>query len=452
MGKILCFIGTEKSLSNIFKYNFFEKLFNDEIVIVTTSKIADQFKSRIKLISYSSNWSPVDIDTFNLHLLFRNFFTRNNIALNYELRNRVFGPYKIRSIKIALYALKYFKISISRIKWIFLFKNLFKSSHQILLGLRVSGKINQGDYSSLYRILTENKITTAIAITPFRDPKIYDLAQACHDSNTAIHILTECWDNVSSGYGIPDNITMLHLWSKQQLQEVSKFYPQYYNKSEIIGSYRRTYSQDFRGKTHSHDNEFNILYLEGYFYENLNYTINKILEALVESDLVIKNNKINLVVRKYPLKRQSVNLPGENNWIGPIKLNQCTIDVSESKLSNLNDEYQNTDLVFSELTTAGLEAQFRCIRTYFIGSHASPRFLDSAAGYNFPFAQPIKKSKNFFNLSIKKDFYRLVDSLTNLSVNDLGSYGTLDYLENINFYAEPFDFAKWESLIKDLNE
>lgn len=452
MGKVLCFIGTEKSLSNIFKYNFFEKLFNDEIVIATTSKIAEQYKSNIKLISYSSNWSPVDIDTFNLHLLFRNFFTRRNKALNYELRNRVFGPYKIRSLKLALYALKYFKISILRIRWTFLFNNLFKSSHQILLGLRMLGKINQGDYSSLHRILTENKITTAIAITPFRDPKIYDLAQACYDSNTTLHILTECWDNVSSGYGLPDHISKLHLWSKQQLQDISKFYPKYNNKSEIIGSYRRTYSQDFRSSTRLHKNEFHILYLEGYFYENLNYTINKVLKAVMKSDLVIKNNKINLVVRKYPLKRQSVNLVEENNWLGSIKMDKCTIDVSESKLSDLNDEFQNTDLVVSELTTAGLEAKFRGIRTYFVGSHASPRFLDSAAGYNFSFAQPIKESKNFFNLSINKDFNRLVGSLANLSVNDLGGYRTLDYLENINFYAEPFDFTKWNSLINELNE
>jgi len=452
MGKVLCFIGAEKSLSNILKYNFFEKLFNNQIKIITTSTIAKGYESKIELTNYTSNWTPSDIDTFHLHLLFRNFLTRNNKALNYELRNRIFGPYKIRRIQDILLASKYFWNSITKIKWLLLFRNLFKSCHQMLFDLRKSRAISEGDYSSLIKILEENKITAAISITPFRDPKIYDLAEACHALNIPLHIFTECWDNVSSGYGIPSYISGLHLWSAQQLQEISKFYPQYALKSEIIGSYRRSYALDFQQEVRLNDGEFNILYLEGYFYENLNYTINTIQEALVKSNLILTKNKINLIVRRYPLKRQSIDVIEEENWIRTININQCTISVSTSKLIDLNDEFFNTNLVISELTTAGLEAQFRNIPTFFIGSHSSPRFLDSAAGYNFPFAHLIKESDFFFNLSVEKDINRLINGLHNLSDNHLRNDKALELSEKINFYAEPFNLTKWNILINKLSK
>jgi len=453
MNKILFFLGTDKSFTNLVKYGYFEKIIKKDFTILSlnSSDVALKSAPTMNVISYDSNWSATNIDQFHLYLLLKNFITRNNKALNYDLRNRFLGPYKIKSIKTLTYSFKYFFHAVRKINWLFLLLNFNKSHHQILIQLRNKNFLDAGDYTYFYKILVENKITSVITLTPFRDPKIYDLAQACCDLNISLHILIECWDNISSGYGLPDYITQLYLWSEQQRLEILKFYPKYSTSTQIIGSYRRSYSLDFEKTIISNLDELNILYLEGYFYEDLNFILKLINNLLIESELHISYKKVNIFVRRYPLKRQTIEISQNEDWIGTFTANNCIFTTKKSQILDLNNEFQNIDLVFTELTTAGLEAKFRNIPTFFIGSHASPRFLDSAAGYTYPFAQQIKNSKSFFNLSYKKDRLRLVTQLFEFKINRNLKQRFLNQNEDLNFYAEPFDFLKWNNLIDKIS-
>jgi len=451
MGKVVIFIGTEKCLSNVIKYKYFDSIFKSNLQVVTTTKISSKYNSLGKVINYDSNWPTREIDLFHLYLLFKNFFLGNNKALNYELRNRIFGPYKIKSFIKAWQALKYFYSSILKIDWLFLAKNFRKTPHQLLIELRNSGLVGPGDYTDLYNILKKNAISGVVTITPFRDPKIYDLSQACFDCKIPFHVLTECWDNVSTGYGLPDNITELHLWSKQQVGEISRFFPNYTNKSNIIGSYRKNYSFEFINECDTISEKFDILYLGGYFYEDLNYTIDSLISAIIKSKLIDQKRNINIFVRQYPLKKQSIDIVNSEDWIRKVHSKDSTINVSKSNLPDLNDDFIGKKLVFAELTTAGLEALFRNIPTFFIGSHKSPRFLDSASGYNFSFAQPIKKSTRFFNLSLKSDMNKLSEALSSVHLlSEFKNYQAMPE-EELEFYAQNFDFLQWNKLISLLS-
>ena len=105
-------------------------------------------------------------------------------------------------------------------------------------------------------------------------------------------------------------------------------------------------------------------------------------------------------------------------------------------------------MVFSELTTAGLEAAFEKIPTVFIGSNQSPRFITTFRVFQFSFAKDLfnhflvvkidskadsRKLTQMFNQIIDGRFRNLFDSSENF------------YLpKKLSFFAEAFDYSKWE--------
>lgn len=450
MGKTLLFIGSEKAITNFYRYGYSEKFLSPKLIIATTKNIAEKFPRVKRELIFSTNWNYKDTSTLHLYFLFRNFFQKTNLPLSYELRNRLFGPYKITNPKIFFFSCKYFMKTFFLINWIFFLKNFKLSNHAFLKALREKNLIGLGDVEIYKNLIIKHSISKIITFTPFRDPKLYDLAEACEISNCELHIFPECWDNFSSGYGLPDKISKINVWSKQQLSEIKQFYPNQVKNVNIVGSYRRAYAAErVEPKKKLSSEVLRILYLEGYFYEDLNYVLNKILVAITNLGNCPKN--IEITVRSYPLKRQTVNYQNRNTWyekwIGKIDFNGINVIINKSFDVDLDFDFQDKDLVISELTTAGLEACFREIPTFFIGSHSSKRYLDSARAFNFSFANDLVKDGLYTNLSRYngvEQFSRKLSLLMNQKINNLTlKENKLD----IDFYSEIFNFEFWENLI-----
>jgi len=448
MGKTLMFIGSEKVIKNFHRYGYESIFLPRHLIIATTKNIADNYPELQEKILFDSNWSSKDTQVLHLYFLWKNFFEKKNRALNYELRNRIFGPYKITTLKKFYVACKYLKNTLCAIHWIFFFKNYKVSNQRLLKALRENKFIGPGDVNLYKNIIQRNLIEKIVLFTPFRDPKLYDLAEACEESNCELHIFPESWDNISSGYGLPDKITKLYIWSAQQQRDLQRYYPNHAKNALIAGSYRRNYANKFiQEKNQYRDKIFRILYVEGYFYENLNFVFNKIRHALSLA-LIDKNIKqIEIIVRRYPLKRQTVDYQEVADWIGEFKLNDIEVIIAESVEPNLNSDFLDKSLVISELTTAGLEACFRQLPTIFIGCNKSEKFLDSVRGYKFSFAEDLILEGLFVNLNRKHDFYKFVTILSQL-LTELGDTVEISiHLSNVNFYAELFDFDAWNRLI-----
>lgn len=460
MNNTVIFFGGEKAVLNLIKYNYYDKLIKTELITITSNEIYDSFPQLPNTVTFKSNWKARDIFTFNLHLLLLNYLRNNNKGLFYDLRAFVFGPYKIKSLKLLLQSLKFFIKALSCLNFYSIVKH-YPSSFNLLLTLRKRRVIEEGDYTNLKKILEDINASRVITISNFRDPKLFDLALACKHLNIELHLFLECWDNISTGYGVPFGVTHIYSWSSYQNRDFYRFNFQHPAKIQICGSYRRSYAEDSEHKitqqrTKSDSKAFKILYLEGYFYENLNYSISKIINAIESSQKWIDEpRKIEIIVRKYPLKRQSIDEEVKKRYeIKTLKDNNGFIEVKSSTNRVIDLDLNQADLILSELTTAGLESAFRRIPVVFIGSNSSVRFLDSMAGYNYSFAKPIKLYFELINLSKKAD----VNKLTNILQEQM--FAASDFLKSsfklqlnnsdLNEFSIPFNVNIWNELMHDV--
>ena len=452
------FIGTEKPIANLVKYKFYDTLISEDFITLTTSAVLKNFPFLPNPVIFKSNWRKQDIRLFHLHLLISNYLSNNNRGLYYDLRSFLIGPYKIKSFNLLFQSLKYIRKSISEIKFFYIFKKYRSTPTEILMGLRERGHISNGDVINFKNILRQHNISRVITISSLRDPKLFDLSIACKELNLECHLFVECWDNISTGLGVPTGISKIYLWSEQQRLDFYKFNPVSSVGAEIFGSYRISHAQNSRADNSVKNNKnfsnvFRILYLEGYFYENLNFSITQIIRVI--KAIQATNNlflKVEIVVRKYPLKRQSIQKELERNYHNfNLHSEPETVRVTTSDNNSLDFDLNEADLVISELTTAGLEAAFRKIPVIFIGSNASIRFLDSMAGYNYSFAESIPIAFNLINLSKKTDLdllEKLIYSLIYLNDETHNFESKLLLNEsNLELFGKPFDLNIWYKLI-----
>jgi len=462
VNQILFFIGKEKTISNIKRYEFQDILDLSKFINLTTKDIYKLHKDIPNCIRYNSGWTKEDTSVYFNHLLFRNYlkFKRGNTSLNMELRVKLLGPYKLKTFALFLTSIKYLYNTCKSISWLILIKSINKKSEYLLFELRNKGKIGLGDIEQYKKILLENSISAVVTFSSLKDPKLFDLSIACKILNIELHYFPECWDNVSTGFEPPSHIRHMHLWSKQQMKQIADSNSDTCIKTDVYGSYRATRALSSMFKTETNFfkvSKLSILYLEGYFYEDLSFTINKIIEAIIGRNQKISPsiNEINLIIRKYPLKRQTINVRESNNVIShEIFLERIKIVITESFNSTLAEDLAQTQLIFSELTTAGLEAALSGYSVIFIGSKRSPRYLDSSMAYRYTFAQEVPKFFEYIEMDKKSDQERLSIIMDSFLFDYPKSFKHLmpenHSLERLTYFAEGFNLERWNSLISNL--
>jgi len=449
--KTVFFIGQEKPLLNLKKYGCLEKFLKKDFLVLTTEEIASKYEFTNEVLIFKSSWTKKEWVTFQDYLYIKNFITTSRKTLNISLRTRLFGPYKLNSIKRMVFAFKYFYKFCKRLNFFLIYQKRNYRSTDLLMELRNKNILSFGDSDKIMSLLLNQNIEKAIAFTTLNDPILFDFIEVCKNLGINSIALPDCWDNISTSLAIPEDISKIYLWSMQQKSEIKTNYPQMLEKSEIYGSYRIKPDASEKLFSEKNTNDISILYLESNVFEDRNFVINKIAKCISETeyfDSLIQNVKF--IIREYPGYRPSE--PGFDCEVFPFKnfiIGECKFEIIVSKNEFLRDDLAGVNLVFSELTTAGLEAAFEKIPTIFIGSNQSPRFITTFRVFHFSFAQDLFNYFPIIKLDSKSDSQKLTKFLNKFIEgrfrNSLDTNENFNISKKLTFLAEAFDYDKWES-------
>jgi len=310
--------------------------------------------------------------------------------------------------------------------------------------------IKSNNTNSFFEILKSLEIDKVFIFTTFSDLTIYDLIDACDALDISTYVLPESWDNISTSISIPTNLTELLVWSNQHFKEVTEFYPELVTKTKIIGSYRITNAVSKREITSTTaiiqpelKTKFKIVYLEGYFLEDVNYILNTILDVMP----LIKGfnlSFVEIVYRKYPLKKQT--LDGIESTKLDIDTRQFRVTFKISEGTTLMSDLTNVDLVISESTTAGLEAAFHLNPVLFVCSKKSRRFIDTKRSYDFSYSRDLEKYFHVIDFDSCNSTKHLTEALLNLSFKTEYENESKKQLQLLEYFGKPFDFNAWEKI------
>jgi len=450
MSKCLIYFGQEKPLINLISYGLFEKIVNDKFILLLPDNLSEKFESIKKKKLYRKSTTNDDQTIFFDYLLLCNLITQRNKSLNKYLRVNFLGPSKIYNIKSFILAFKNAIRKLISINLLVLFKIYNKDSVQILKILRRDQIIKSNNTNSFFEILKSLEIDKVFIFTTFSDLTIYDLIDACDALDISTYVLPESWDNISTSISIPTNLTELLVWSNQHFKEVTEFYPELVTKTKIIGSYRITNAVSKREITSTTaiiqpelKTKFKIVYLEGYFLEDVNYILNTILDVMP----LIKGfnlSFVEIVYRKYPLKKQT--LDGIESTKLDIDTRQFRVTFKISEGTSLMSDLTNVDLVISESTTAGLEAAFHLNPVLFVCSKKSRRFIDTKRSYDFSYSQDLEKYFHVIDFDSCNSTKHLTEALLNLSFKTEYENESKKQLQLLEYFGKPFDFNAWEKI------
>jgi len=446
MGKSLVHFGHEKPIINLHSYGMFKSLIPNNFVVLLPSHLHRYHDSIDNTVFYKESWSNADKTLFYNYLLIKNFITRRNKSLNFYLRVSLFSTDKIRNQKTLFFAIKHFFRTIVKINPILVFKIKKLNSEKVLEILRERKILKSNNTDCFLTILETNQITKVFIITTFTDPGIFDLIKACNLLGIPSYVLPESWDNISTAIAIPSDLTELLVWSQQQHHEVKRFFEELSSRTKIIGSYRITKAianqkihTSYQAKVKG---EFKILYVEGYFLEDVNFILNRLIKVLAKIPQ-LKNTDIKIVYRKYPLEKQTNKFMDPVKLVGDSKLGKIRFLISEN--NSLIADLELTDLVISESTTAGLEASFTRKPVIFISSKKSKKFIDTRRSYLFSYSNDLEDFFYVINFEDRNSDKLLTFALMTYIGCDQGSKD-INRL-NLTYFGEPFNFSLWSELI-----
>ena len=233
------------------------------------------------------------------------------------------------------------------------------------------------------------------------------------------------------------------------MKQIANFFPELLDRSEIIGTYRFPSQkvEHWKNNLQSRNSRINLLYLESYGFEDRGVTLINLVKLITTANKTLdKFTTINLLIRKYPGKKQTELAVFSTKELEQ-NLRKYPVNVEYSTNSNLTKDFEGKDLVFSELTTAGLEAAFSGIPTIFLKSRKSPRFMDMSRYYRYAFSSEIKDFFFIIDLTdseLNSKYVNVIESF--FCQKNLNHFNALD----ISYFGVPFKNVKWNDIKANL--
>jgi hypothetical protein len=382
------------------------------------------------------------------------FFNNSRPSINLLLRARILGPYKLNSPKKIFTGIKYLVNFMRGVNLNIMWRQRRASPEQILMELRNKKIVSYGDYSKIYSILSNNNFKRVIVFTTLNDPILFDLVKACDNLNIQTDVFIDCWDNISTSPAIPEGISNLYLWSKQQFDEISLSYPNLKEHSKILGSYRfpKTIISNNSLSNNFNPSKLSILYLESSIFEDRYFIINQIINSFLKVKIMGTNIKhLNITIRRYPGKRPlEMDFLDVDKMLGTFERDGTKITIKLSSEKNLHSDFNETNIVFSELTTAALEAGSKNIFTIFVMSNRSPRYISTLKSFSYSFTHNLEQYFYILNLGNRNSVTLLSKILQNFVVNLQISGGKTHFLlnnnKNLDYFLQEFNWEKWQKL------
>jgi hypothetical protein len=458
MGTNLVYFGHAKPLSNLIRYGTLKKLIDPKSVILMEEKFSSQYADIKNSVTITSTWADKDKNLFYDHQLLINFLNKKNKSLNIYLKNKLFGPFKIKSIRTLINSFRYLFNFLIKINWRIILSGRRQSTETLLYLLRLHNYLRADDRGAFSAILDQHKISKVIIFTTLSDPSIFDLVEACTIKKIQCILLPDCWDNISTAYSIPKNVSNIYVWSAQQFRDIQVFFPDLELKCEIIGTYRLDIQESKKFynkkiKTISR-NVIRILYLSGYHLESTKYTLDSIVKTLSDTGMNFKFD-IEVIIRSYPYKKQTNGTSDQSIDLTLANYKYFSnIRYLVSRRNELVDDLMYADFVVSELSTAGLESAFYGLPVIFINSNRSSKRLTTNKAFEFSYSKDLYYFFTIANISSGKGKIVLKNSIRSL-ISSQKKLTNIDYLiedvfKKLEFLGQPFDYKKWDKITSKL--
>jgi len=233
-------------------------------------------------------------------------------------------------------------------------------------------KFPESDNESFHKKVIESQADFVIIQTTFAEISLYNLIGLLNINDIPYLVLVDSWDNIGSKPVIPLDIRKLLVHSPQQYEFAQVIYGFRQNQLQILGTPRipklEKLQDDLIGGT------LRIGYLQGSPSDDLDMNLGTIFQLIKR--LIDQENKFvdfEILIRKYPMKKE--NLDGLKKNLG-LRYEQVVRFQPQSQ--SIDDFFSSSDFIISEITTAGLEAAYKGIRTLFIASNSKKTYMNGS--------------------------------------------------------------------------
>lgn len=408
--RTLVYIPDNKIANSFFSgVNEIERSFKErEFLILHGDELEPSMQAEnlgLPLAKFCSSWSSEDANTFFDALYLAAVRKGSNPTLRYLLRERLLGTSSL-TFTNSFFAIKRACFRLWKIRGILVSRKLIQPETLLKL-LRDSRLVNSSDVDNFDSILRTENIERVLIFTTLKNPPIYDLTESCKRNKIPFELFVDSWDNIGTCPAVPSNAKRIHLWSIQQFNELKAYFPSMTDIAEISGSLRISRYSKIPKKNYILDDnwefpnviqkKFRILFIQSFFDDCSEIALKSLDKALVSLLCLDRKYSIEVVIRPYPHLRKMYKISERRNTlesaINLLNIGKESIHYQISNTKTLYEELINTDLVISEISSAGLESHFAGKNVIFVYGSNNNSYFNGEKVLKFRFANDLK---NFF--------------------------------------------------------
>ena len=389
-------------------------------------KYADLIPPKFQEIPTS--WTPTNQSIFNkTALLFRTFVSRKFRSRSVHwARYSMFGNQR-QKLSLKLFLRNIIDVSVFIIKYLNRpFSFIFSSAIE---GTISSDSISlpESDRDLIWNLLSSERPDLVVIQSTLSELPLYNIVSILKRMSCPSLLIVDSWDNIGTRPLIPKDVNKYLVQSPQQAILAKMLYGLNPEQVKIFGTPRISRIHDVPAI--QSENILRIGYLQGLPADDLELNI-KNLQVILRSFLQEKScySDFVLVVRNYPIKADKV-----KEHLSLISASLGSRVVTQSSNETLQDLFNQSHVIISEITTAGLEAACAGVRTIFIASNSARVYMNG---------QRLLKSFHSFDLEPKgfnvlrgvdlnEDLYKFTEVMHKYKKPDLSFFVHTDLVKPI---------------------
>ena len=318
-----------------------------------------------------TSWSPNDQSIFNkTALLFRTFASRKfRSRSSHWARYSMFGNQR-QELRLKLFLRNIIGVSVFIIKYLNRpFSVIFSSARE---GTISSDLISfpESDKNLIRNLLSSEAPDLVVIQSTLSELPLYNIVSSLNRMSCPSLLIVDSWDNIGTRPLIPRDVNKYLVQSPQQAFLATTLYKLNPEQVRLFGTPRIPRIYDVPAIQGG--SVLRIGYLQGLPADDLELNI-KNLQDILYKFLKEKSHYSDfiLVVRNYPIKADKV-----KEHVSLISEALGSRVIPQSADETLQDLFNQSHVIISEVTTAGLEAACAGIRTIFIASNSARVYMN----------------------------------------------------------------------------
>jgi len=357
-----------------------ESEFDIDYLVVTSPRKFKNYQASVpsQFTQVESVWDPDSQTTFYTMLLcFRFFFAKGQRKhFSQWLRYFLFGNQNSIG-NFRSFLIKLFRVAV------FLFNHMSSLPLFWYSIIRFGSfpskcvRVPVEDREQFFAVLDKACPEFVIIQTTLCDLSTFNLINLLKQKNIASLVLVDSWDNIGSKPMIPKDIEKLLVQSPQQRSLALEVYGLQDSQISLFGTPRISRIRNVKSlRKHK---VLNVGYLQAMPADDLEFNIGIIHQLLNKLLLELRTyDDFTIVIRAYPIKsfekRMLIDGLLTSKFGNRVKI--------QSKFESMETLLSDSDLIVSEVTTAGIEAACEGLRTVFIATDSNRTYLNGRRALN----------------------------------------------------------------------